>query len=611
MPTASVVTGTYHENQSVTLETTAPGGTIRYTLDNTAPNDSSPVYGSAIEIDRTVTLKAITVKEGMITSQPMTVIYTLTPETPTANPPSGTYHEVQTVTLATATSGAEIYYTTDYSDPAASTTKYTGSISINVTTTVRAIAKKTGWTNSTEFTALYTLQVQPPAVLTVEVALAVTDNNTSKTDISVGLSGSGANQTMTLSVVEEPVVYFVVSKEAGQTITVSDDEANHVTMVTSGDLDGSTAGDDGVLFGVNMEDLLFDGAFGETDSFNANVIPSGTETRTFTLTVAETGKTSRTIAVSLNITLDQTTETSIYHREGTEGAYHYVKVRDAKLTAADRTAQSTTASLEAMETGPVTDLQNAFVWVDRHGEAGDNHNGYENGTTEGYSEYRLFVKKSQEIGKMCFMIVNTPGKRISSKWQDIDLRENISIELYGAGLPGVTTTTQGREQKITRNATFSTDPAVQALNGTGNGVKSGFLSVTNNYTAKYKALVLGKNITIAGDGSNNPVSISGEGPWKMLAASTLIYVAANGMLIMHDHSKVTDYYTEEAYSPIQVAEVTSGGIFGKFYMYGGIITGNTFGNSVGVIKAFHTETSPVIFLKGGIIENNTNNDVIR
>jgi hypothetical protein len=132
---------------------------------------------------------------------------------------------------------------------------------------------------------------------------------------------------------------------------------------------GFTAGSTTDVFAVDMEDLLFDGNFGGEGH-------KGTETRTFTLIVEETGKTSRTITVNLNITLDTETETSIYHREGTPGAYRYEKVRDAALTAADKknTVQpegyAAASDFTALTLGPVTDLQNAFVWVDRHGEGG-------------------------------------------------------------------------------------------------------------------------------------------------------------------------------------------------------------------------------------------------
>ena len=80
-------------------------------------------------------------------------------ETPAASPPAGTYNTAQSITLTTASKGADIYYTTDGSDPAGSgtRTRYAGPISIKALTTLRAIAVKTGWNNSPVLTALYTI----------------------------------------------------------------------------------------------------------------------------------------------------------------------------------------------------------------------------------------------------------------------------------------------------------------------------------------------------------------------------------------------------------------------------------------------------------------------
>jgi hypothetical protein len=57
---------------------------------------------------------------------------------PTFDPPAGGYFAVQSVTMSTDTSGAQIYYTLDGSDPTNSSTQYSGPISISTTTTIRA-----------------------------------------------------------------------------------------------------------------------------------------------------------------------------------------------------------------------------------------------------------------------------------------------------------------------------------------------------------------------------------------------------------------------------------------------------------------------------------------
>ncbi|MDR2588603.1 MAG: chitobiase/beta-hexosaminidase C-terminal domain-containing protein [Spirochaetales bacterium] len=77
---------------------------------------------------------------------------------PVASPSAGNYDLPQYVTLSSATSGAEIWYTTDGSVPAkGSGTKYSGPIFIGETTTLKAIAAGDGMTASGVLTAAYTI----------------------------------------------------------------------------------------------------------------------------------------------------------------------------------------------------------------------------------------------------------------------------------------------------------------------------------------------------------------------------------------------------------------------------------------------------------------------
>ena len=88
--------------------------------------------------------------------------YEITPATgyvsaPTFTPASGTtFTSTQNVTIACATDGATIYYTTDGSTPTTASAKYTGAITITSTTTIKAIAVKDGMGDSSVVTAKYT-----------------------------------------------------------------------------------------------------------------------------------------------------------------------------------------------------------------------------------------------------------------------------------------------------------------------------------------------------------------------------------------------------------------------------------------------------------------------
>jgi len=90
--------------------------------------------------------------------------------TPTFNPGSGTYGSAQTVTISSTTIGATICYTTDGSNPAATTPGLCsagtslvngGTVTINASVTLKAIGTESGLTNSAVSSASYTISVAP------------------------------------------------------------------------------------------------------------------------------------------------------------------------------------------------------------------------------------------------------------------------------------------------------------------------------------------------------------------------------------------------------------------------------------------------------------------
>lgn len=86
--------------------------------------------------------------------------------TPTFSPAAGTYNEAQNVTISCTTAGATIYYTTNGDTPTTSSLVYSTPIAISTTTTVKAMAVKTGMDNSSVATATYTIQ-QIPTITTI------------------------------------------------------------------------------------------------------------------------------------------------------------------------------------------------------------------------------------------------------------------------------------------------------------------------------------------------------------------------------------------------------------------------------------------------------------
>ena len=78
--------------------------------------------------------------------------------TPTFTPESGTFTETQSVSIACATNGATIHYTTNGTAPSASSAVYSTPISVSETTTIKAMAVKEGMINSEIAEATYTIQ---------------------------------------------------------------------------------------------------------------------------------------------------------------------------------------------------------------------------------------------------------------------------------------------------------------------------------------------------------------------------------------------------------------------------------------------------------------------
>lgn len=72
-------------------------------------------------------------------------------------PRSGEFSGTKTITITCATPGAEVYFTIDGSTPSTASMRYTGPFAISATTTIKAIAIKSGMNDSEIASATYTL----------------------------------------------------------------------------------------------------------------------------------------------------------------------------------------------------------------------------------------------------------------------------------------------------------------------------------------------------------------------------------------------------------------------------------------------------------------------
>jgi hypothetical protein len=159
-PTFSPATGTYTTAQSVMISDTTPSATIYYTTNGSAPTSASAIYSSPITVSMNETIQAAAIASGYSPSSTASATYTIaqaTLATPTFSIAAGTYSTTQTVAISDTATNATICYTTDGSSPTTASTIYTGPISVTSSETLKAVAFKSGYTQSEVATVAYTI----------------------------------------------------------------------------------------------------------------------------------------------------------------------------------------------------------------------------------------------------------------------------------------------------------------------------------------------------------------------------------------------------------------------------------------------------------------------
>lgn len=178
----TVANGTAYDamNLPATVSIVTEGNTVSsapVTWDTTTPAGGS--YDPSVLTEQTVTLKGTVTCPDSIDANGVELTTTITITisaagivgAPTANPTAGAYTENQSVALASSTVGATIYYTTDGSEPTitggapdGTTQQYTAPIAVtgtegqSSTTTIKAIAVKSGMQDSSVETFTYTIK---------------------------------------------------------------------------------------------------------------------------------------------------------------------------------------------------------------------------------------------------------------------------------------------------------------------------------------------------------------------------------------------------------------------------------------------------------------------
>lgn len=159
-PVLDLAAGIYYTDRTVTVTDATSGADIHYTLNGDEPTegDATVASGATVTIDRVATLNAKAWKLGMPSSNVASAVYTMTVTQPAVSPSGNTYTTPQTVTLSTTTPGATIRYTTDGTTPTASSTAYTGPLTIATSTTLKAMGFRTDWIPSGLASAIYTMR---------------------------------------------------------------------------------------------------------------------------------------------------------------------------------------------------------------------------------------------------------------------------------------------------------------------------------------------------------------------------------------------------------------------------------------------------------------------
>jgi len=224
-PTFNPTSGTYGADINVAITSATSGATIYYTTDGTTPTTASTPYsGSPISIagdGTTKTIKAIAVKSGLTDSTVATATFVINysmVSQPQFTPIAGNYMTDQSVSITSATSGATIYYTTNGTTPTTASTVYTAPIAVGgdgTTTTIKAIAVKSGLTDSTEADATYTIAYQTAATPNIAVSgtldtgniytSALTITMTSSAGATIYYTTNGTTPTTASSVAAGPI----------------------------------------------------------------------------------------------------------------------------------------------------------------------------------------------------------------------------------------------------------------------------------------------------------------------------------------------------------------------------------------------------------------------
>ena len=155
------------------------GYKIRYTTDGSIPTASSPVMeDNSFTVTSTFTLKAVVERYGVVLTK---VAEKDVAPAPCATPVITYDNSKSKVSIASTTPECTFYYTTDGTEPTTSSTEYSSPFSINSSTTVMAIATKSGYPNS----EIASVKVVFNPTITLETTVYTYDGSEKEPGVSV------------------------------------------------------------------------------------------------------------------------------------------------------------------------------------------------------------------------------------------------------------------------------------------------------------------------------------------------------------------------------------------------------------------------------------------
>lgn len=186
--------GEYPNDIKVEISSTTQNAIIYYTIDNSIPTTSSLVYSNPIEINgdgNSVTIKAITIKEGLNISPVLSAVFSINypilpaldlnpPPPPLCCNPGEAFTTDMQISIASVIPGVSIYYTTDNSIPTNSSNLYTTPINLvgdGARLTLKAIAMKVGYKSSSVAVGSYGIEY-PKALYSISKPSGVYNTNT-------------------------------------------------------------------------------------------------------------------------------------------------------------------------------------------------------------------------------------------------------------------------------------------------------------------------------------------------------------------------------------------------------------------------------------------------